>query len=269
MPGVPHEMKHLMEDRIIPRLREGFPHEEVMLYKTLMTTGIVESSLADLIGDVDALLEGQELAFLPSPSGVKLRITVTAPNRAQGLATLERIEQKIRSHAGRYVYGTDGENYDAVVGRALKEQGLTVAVAESCTGGLLGAALTNMPGSSAYFLGGVQCYSNEAKAGIVGVNAETLRQYGAVSKETALELASLIREKFQADIGISITGIAGPDGGTPEKPVGTVWVGLASANAPAEAHKYSTGTERAINRERAVMAALQLLYKHVAGNNNA
>lgn len=269
MPGVPYEMKHLMADRVIPRLREGFPNEEVMLYKTLMTTGIVESTLADLIGDVDALLEGQELAFLPSPSGVKLRITVTAPHRAQGLATLEGIEQKIRARAGRYIYGTDGESYDAVVGRVLKELGLTVAVAESCTGGLLGAALTNMPGSSAYFLGGVQCYSNEVKTDIIGVNAETVRQYGAVSKEVAQELASRIREKFRADIGISITGIAGPDGGTPEKPVGTVWVGLASASVPVEAHKYSTGTERAVNRERAVMAALQLLYKHVAGSNNA
>jgi nicotinamide-nucleotide amidase len=264
MPGVPYEMKHLMSDRVIPRLRERSEGEEVMLYKTLMTTGIVESSLADLLGDVEAFLEGQELAFLPSPSGVKLRITVTKGSRAQAEEVLQKIEQKIRNRAGRYIYGTDGESYDSIVGRVLREKGLTVAIAESCTGGLLGAALTNMSGSSAYFLGGVQCYSNDAKIEMVGVNPETLRQHGAVSEEVALELASEIRTKLRADIGLSITGISGPSGGTPEKPVGTVWVGLAGKNGPAEAHKYSTGTDRAVNRERAVMAALQLLYKHIA-----
>lgn len=264
MPGVPNEMKYLMEERVIPRLRERSAGEEVMLYRTLMTTGIVESSLADLIGDVDEFLEGQELAFLPSPSGVKLRITVTAPNRTIAEETLNRLEQKIRSRAERYIYGLDGESYDAVVGRVLKERGVTVAVAESCTGGMLGAALTQTRGSSAYFLGGIQCYSNDAKISLVGVNADTVRKFGAVSQETAQELAEKVREKFNADIGISITGIAGPDGGTPEKPVGTVWVGLSSAKKPTETHKYSTGMDRAINRERAVMAALQTLYKHLA-----
>jgi nicotinamide-nucleotide amidase len=231
-----------------------------------MTTGIVESSLADLIGDVDTLLEGQELAFLPSPSGVKLRITVTAPNRMNAEEILARLEQKIRDRAGRYVYGIDGDSYDVLVGKLLRERGLTLAVAESCTAGMLGAALTNMPGSSAYFLGGVQCYSNEAKINIVGVNAETLREHGAVSAEVASELATRVREKFQSDIGIAITGISGPDGGTPEKPVGTVWVALSRKNAGTpEAHKYMTGTDRAVNRERAVMAALQLVLKHISG----
>ncbi len=264
MPGVPHEMKHLMEERVIPRLRERAVGEEVMLYRTLMTTGIVESSLADLIGDVDALLEGQELAFLPSASGVKLRITVTAATRTNAEGLLSRIDERIRGRAGRYIYGVDGQSYDNILGQKLKEKGMTLAVAESCTGGLLGATLTNMRGSSAYFLGGVQCYSNEAKVNMVGVSPETLRQHGAVSQEVAMELAAGIQARFQADIGVSITGIAGPDGGTPEKPVGTIWVGICAKNHAPFAQKFSTGTDRAINRERAVMAAMQLVYKQIS-----
>lgn len=262
LPGVPHEMKHLMQERVLPRLREIYSTERVMMYTTLMTTGIAESNLADIIGDPSTLLEGQELAFLPSPQGVRMRITVNAPNRAEGIAALDRIESRLREKAGRYIYGKDGEGYEAIVARALKESGLTVAVAESCTGGLLGAALTETPGASAYFLGGVQCYSNEAKIRFCGVKPETLRLCGAVSKETALELAVGIRSAFQSDIGVSITGVAGPDGGTPEKPVGTVWIGIAEANG-AKAHTFSVGTERAVNRERAIAAALQLLYASV------
>lgn len=264
MPGVPHEMKHLMQDRVIPRLRELFQNDPVMRYTTLLTTGIAESTLADLIGDVELILEGQELAFLPSPSGVKLRITVTGENRASADAALERIEERIRARAGRFIYGKDNERYEAIVGRILTDRKKTVAVAESCTGGLLGVALTASSGASAYFLGGVQCYSNDAKVQLVGVKPDTLRLHGAVSEETARELAFGIRERFQSDIGISITGIAGPDGGTPEKPVGTIWVGIADSDS-VEAHKYTVGGDRTVNRERAVAAALQLLLKKVSG----
>lgn len=264
MPGVPYEMKHLMQDRVLPRLRERSHNEPVMRYTTLLTTGIAESTLADLIGNVDEILEGQELAFLPSPGGVKLRITVTAENRAKADEILHRIEERIRSRAGRFIYGKDGESYEALVGRALAERGLTVSVAESCTGGLLGAALTAQSGASAYFLGGVQCYSNEAKMNFVGVRPDTLQKHGAVSEETARELASGIRERFGSSLGISITGIAGPDGGTPEKPVGTIWVAVADTNG-IEAHKYTVGGDRAVNRERSVVAALQLIYKKAVG----
>ena len=259
LPGVPHEMKHLMQERVLPRLREIYAAEPVMMYTTLMTTGVAESNLADVIGEPSETLEGQELAFLPSPQGVRLRITVSAPNRAEGAAMLERIESRLREKAGRYIYGKDGERYESVVARALKESGLTVAVAESCTGGLLGAALTETPGASAYFLGGVQCYANEAKVRFCGVKPETLRQFGAVSQETAQELAEGVRSAFRSDIGVSITGVAGPDGGTPEKPVGTIWIGIADANG-VKARRFSVGTERTINRERATAAALQFLY---------
>jgi nicotinamide-nucleotide amidase len=300
MPGVPQEMKHIIEDRVIPRLREQSVNDAVMCYTTLLTTGIAESMLADMIGDMNEFLEGHELAFLPSSGGVRLRITATAANRIEADAALARIEAVIRSRAGKYIYGKDNDGYNEIVGKMLIAQGLTVAVAESCTGGMLGAALTAMRGSSAYFLGGVQCYSNEAKVQFVGVREETIVTHGAVSAETARELARGIRTRFGADIGIAITGVAGPDGGTVEKPVGTVWIGIAIAIAdgmqPAtgitatgitatgitatgitatgitatgitatgittdDAHRYSFGNDRTANRERAVSTALQLIY---------
>jgi nicotinamide-nucleotide amidase len=269
MPGVPHEMKHLLEDRVVPRLREISQNDAVLCYTTLLTTGIAESSLADIIGNVEDFLHGeQELAFLPSSGGVRLRITVTAATRLLANAELGRIESVIRSRAEKYIYGKDNDRYDEIVGKMLTERGLTVAVAESCTGGMLGAALTTMPGASAYFLGGVQCYSNDAKVKFVGVSPETLNAHGAVSAETARELAFGIRSRFGSSIGVSITGVAGPGGGSPEKPVGTVWIGIAEADAnsadEAKAHQYSFGNERGINRERAVVAALQLLYNSVS-----
>ncbi|MCS6807594.1 MAG: competence/damage-inducible protein A [Bacteroidota bacterium] len=259
MPGVPQEMKHLMENHVIPRLRRLYPEDVVVRTRTLLTTGIAESNLADLIGDVAVVVEGQELAFLPSASGVKLRITVTAP-QAEVDALLERIESRVRARAGRFIYGTESDAYHAIVGRMLSERSITVAVAESCTGGLLGATLTAASGASAYFLGGVLCYSNDMKVRLVGVRPETLRLYGAVSEETARELASGVRERCQATIGIGITGIAGPEGGTPEKPVGTVWIGIADTHT-IEAQRYNFLGDRASIRERSVSVALQLLFK--------
>jgi nicotinamide-nucleotide amidase len=269
LPGVPQEMRHLMADRALPRLREyavqnasRFSQERVMLYTTLLTVGIVESALADLVGDVQTLMEGQELAFLPSAAGVKLRITVTAPTRSEAQTTLERLAAKLRSIVEPYLYGTNDDALEVIVGRLLRERRRTLAVAESCTGGLLGARLTDVEGSSAYFLGGVQCYSNEAKTRFVGVRPETLAQHGAVSEQTALELASGIRTRFDADYGIAITGIAGPGGGTPEKPVGTVWIGLADAhNTRAEGFIFSN--DRTFNRERAVVMALVRLWQRL------
>jgi nicotinamide-nucleotide amidase len=266
MPGVPAEMKHIMSERILPRLRllheqSGSPEKFYTLYTTLLTTGIAESTLADLVSKADELdefLEGQELAFLPSATGVKLRLTATAHSRAEAEKILQRLEAKLQSRIERYIYGRDGDTLELLVGQFLKAQAKTLAVAESCTGGLLGATLTNIAGSSAYFLGGVQCYSNEAKVRFVGVQPTTIEQCGAVSQETALELASGIRERFGASFGVSITGVAGPDGGSTEKPVGTVWIGLADEHS-CRAEKFIFSNERTMNRERAVAAALAML----------
>jgi nicotinamide-nucleotide amidase len=268
LPGVPHEMKHLFSEQVLPRLyeyqtqcsQERGTADTIMLYSTLRTAGIAESDLATLLGDIDELTEGQELAFLPSASGVRLRLTVSSTSQEEAHSLLTRLEDKIRTRAGKYILGYDHEPLEVVAARLLTQHSKTVAVAESCTGGLLGATLTNVAGSSAYFLGGVQCYSNAAKIHLVGVQPDTIERCGAVSQETAEELARNIRSLFKADLGISITGIAGPGGGSPEKPVGTVWIGVAGAHTCTARH-YLFANERTFNRERSVASALLLLIK--------
>jgi nicotinamide-nucleotide amidase len=273
MPGVPHEMKHLFTDRIAPRLldyaRVNGLESPTILARTIVTTGIVETELAALIAPTDpeleAFLEGQELAFLPSAAGVRMRITVTEPSRAAAEKTLAHLEHKIRSRIERYVVavnaGVEGDTLETILvtlARKLTERGATIAVAESCTGGLLGAALTSLAGSSAYFFGGIQCYSNEAKTRLLGVLPATIAAHGAVSEQTARELATNVRASFDATYGISITGIAGPGGGSADKPVGTVWIGIATAET-CTTHHHTFGSDRAFNRERAVAAALRLV----------
>lgn len=263
MPGVPYEMKHLSEKYIFPLLeRRG--DERAVVFRTLQTAGIIESALADLVGDPQEFLEGQELAFLPSTSGIRLRISVTASTKAEAEAVLRRIEAEMYRRVGKYIYGADNDTLASVVGQMLKQRGATLAVAESCTGGLLGAALTDIPGSSAWFPGGIQVYSNEAKHRFLDVPEEVLRTVGAVSKETAELLASNVRTAFGATFGMGITGIAGPDGGTPEKPVGTVWISMADEHG-VEAVKFIFGGDRRVNRELSVTNALWMMYRKLSG----
>lgn len=267
MPGVPYEMQHLFDKYVLPALEERGGGQTV-LFRTLHTAGIIESSLADLVGDPQEFLEGQELAFLPSTTGIRLRIGVTASTTAEAAQILHRIETHLYDRAGRYIYGTEDDTLASVVGRMLKERSATIAVAESCTGGLLGAALTDVPGSSAWFPGGIQVYSNEAKHRFLHVPEDILNTVGAVSRETAELLAVNIRTAFGADIGVGITGIAGPDGGTPEKPVGTVWISLADANG-VQAVKHIFGGDRRVNRELSVTNALWMVYRKLRGDDIA
>lgn len=264
MPGVPYEMKHLSEKYVFPLLEERGDGRTVV-FRTLQTAGIIESSLADLVGDPQGFLEGQELAFLPSTAGIRLRISVTAATKTEADEILYRIETELYSRAGKYIYGTDNDTLASVVGRMLKERGATIAVAESCTGGLLGAALTDIPGSSAWFPGGMQVYSNEAKQRFLNVPEDVLNTVGAVSRETAELLAANVRTAFGATVGVGITGIAGPDGGSPEKPVGTVWISMADANG-VQAVKFIFGGDRRVNRELSVTNALWMVYKKLRGD---
>lgn len=262
LPGVPHEMKHLAEHHVFPAIAEKTGDTATVAFRTLLTAGIIEASLADLLHDAEQFLEGQELAFLPSTAGVRLRIGTTAATRQQAELHIERIERELYRRAGKYIYGRDEDTLASVVGQLLYQRSATLAVAESCTGGLLGAALTDVPGSSAYFLGGIQVYSNEAKHMLLHVPEEVLNTVGAVSKETAELLAANIRTVFGTDVGVSITGVAGPDGGTPDKPVGTVWIAVADADG-VQAIKFVFGTDRRINRELSVTNALWMLYKRL------
>ncbi len=264
MPGVPYEMKHLMERHVLPRLKALSKDSSITLHKTLLTTSIPESTLADMIGEPDVFLSSDSatntLAFLPSSSGVRLRVSVKAENRYTAESEVERIETYLRSRVQRFIYGQEGETLAQSVAKKLIEQNATIAVAESCTGGMLGAALTEVRGSSAYFMGGMQVYSNQAKQDLLSVQLSTLTEHGAVSAECASELAQNVRQKLGTTYGISITGIAGPDGGTEAKPVGLVYISVATPQET-RTHKFIFGVDRQVNRERAVATAFSLLLK--------
>jgi nicotinamide-nucleotide amidase len=264
MPGVPSEMKAIMTDHAIPFINKliADKKEDIVLYRTLQTIGIAESTLADLLGEPDEFLNGGTLAFLPSYKGVKLRIGFQSKDFDSAEKSLVHIENYIRNKAGRFVYAVGEEAISAVVGTLLREKGKTVAVAESCTGGMLGAAITDIAGSSDYFSGGVIVYSNESKINILKINREVIEKHGAVSEETAIELANRVRQLMNTDYGIGITGIAGPGGGSPEKPVGTVWIGISYENSTI-AKKFVFSGDRAVNRELSVGQALGMLYSRL------
>lgn len=224
MPGVPHEMKTMMTEIIIPKLLEIFK-TPVIHHTVIRTVGIGESFLAEKISSWETALPAHiRLAYLPGYGEVKLRLTAVGSDaeilRKESLQWVE----KIKPLAGDYIYGLGSEPLEAVVGNSLREKKLTISVAESCTGGYVAHLITSMPGSSDYFLGGTIAYSNEAKINDLGVRKETLDQYGAVSEPVIREMAEHVRQKFASDIGVATSGIAGPGGGTIEKPVGTVWI---------------------------------------------
>jgi nicotinamide-nucleotide amidase len=260
MPGVPFEMKAMVDGTILPFFASR-ASQLVIQHRTLKTTGIGESFLAEMIGDVDALFgpnDGVTLAFLPGPTGTRLRISVKAVSTNDASGTMERVEQRIRTKAGKYIYAVDDEELEQVIGKLLHERHLTLAVAESCTGGLIADRITNVPGSSSYFERSYVTYSNDSKLGDLGVASSLIEHYGAVSRQVAEAMASSARTKSNADIALSTTGIAGPSGGSDEKPVGLVWIGY-SDRAVTLALRFNFGDNRRRTKERAAQAALELL----------
>jgi len=261
LPGVPYEMKEMMVRSVIPMLHPLAGGTSIR-HRTVRTTGITESMLAERLGDLEALLEGAKLAFLPAPTGVRLRITVhdTTPGAAE--RRVREIEDRIRARAAEFIYGVENEELEEVLGRILTERKLSIAVAESCTGGLILNRLTNVSGSSAYVERGVVCYSNRSKMELLGVPEQLFKHHGAVSKEVAEAMAVGIRRVAGTDIGLSTTGIAGPSGGSEEKPVGLVWIGYAGPDA-AFAVEHRFGGTRTLIKERASQAALELVRKSI------
>ncbi len=266
LPGVPNEMEYIVNNSVLPFIDEILKKQNhnVVLYKMLYTAGIPESILAEKIGDPKEFIETGSLAFLPSYHGVRLRLGIEADNIEDGRKMLDNLENKLKEKAGKYIIGEGDEDLAFSTAKMLKENKKTVSVAESCTGGLLGGAFTDIAGSSEYFEGGIITYSNEAKIEILGVDRETIVDHGAVSEQTAKEMAKCVREKFGTDYGISITGIAGPEGGTKDKPVGTVWLGLADGNGSIS-KRYVFGEDRDMNRQRSVGTALNMLLKKLKG----
>ena len=255
VPGVPYEMKHLFQQAVLPRVARASGLRNLR-QRTLLTTGIGESTLQEELGDLTGLLgHDVRLAFLPSIHGVRLRMTAFGADAA---GRLDDLEHYLRSRAGTYVYGVDNDTLETVVGRFLHLRRQTIAVAESCTGGLIAHRLTNVAGSSAYVVGGVVAYSNDVKVRLLGVDPGTLASEGAVSEAVALQMARGVRARFGADLGLATTGIMGPTGGTDTKPVGTVWVGYATAGGE-RAVLLQLATDRQRNKERAATAALNLV----------
>jgi nicotinamide-nucleotide amidase len=263
MPGVPREMRGMLSEELLPAIKaRGKGEESVVLSGTLRTTGIAESAIAELLGPnflgaPDTELGSLPLAYLPGVAGVDLRVTAKGMPRARADKLLREAILKLRGRVPAYAYGEDETDLAAVVLEQCRTAGLKLAVAESCTGGLLGERLTNVPGSSDVFLGGVIAYHNDVKRNLLGVRAEDLEKYGAVSEQVALQMASGVREKLGAGVGVSVTGIAGPGGGTPEKPVGLVWVAVHASVI--EARRFHVVGDRAEIRQRAAQAALEMV----------
>lgn len=230
MPGVPSEMKYLMSAEVLPRLKQYF-QTPILFHKTIRTIGIGESFLAERIADwEDNLPENIKLAYLPSFGQVRLRLSGVGENEEVLKEQIEEETQKLLPIIAENVYSETDEDLEKALGRVLKANNMTVSVAESCTGGFISHLFTKVAGSSAYFMGSVVSYSNEAKMKVLGVKQETLENHGAVSEETIREMAEGVRKLMNTDFGIATSGVAGPDGGTAEKPVGTIWIACASKN---------------------------------------
>ena len=262
MPGVPHEMKIMMTEQVLPRLKKRF-ELPVICHRIIRTAGIGESFLADKIQDWERELPSHiRLAYLPSLGMVKLRLTGTGRDEETLRNELEQQTVKLLPVIREYVYSLDNKPLEESVGQMLKDRQLTLSVAESCTGGYLSHLITSIPGSSEYFLGSMIPYAYEIKMRQLGVRPETLEQYGAVSEETIREMAAMVRARFSTDIGVATSGIAGPGGATPEKPVGTVWIAY-SDKSKTVTRRLQLSKERMLNIQLASVAVLDLIRKNL------
>ncbi|MFY0685011.1 MAG: competence/damage-inducible protein A [Balneola sp.] len=267
MPGVPFEMKYLMKNPIAEKLREVFGDVGFLYSRYLKTVGIGESTLSDtVIGNLsDFFVEGVSLAFLPMAGGVTLRLNGKGSTKQEARDSVNKLANHIYEKASKYIIG-EGKYFTVSesVGEILKAQNKIIATAESCTGGMIANELTNIAGSSAYVLGGIVSYSNEVKIKQLGVSKDDLQKVGAVSKEVALQMAKGVAEKLGSDIGISTTGVAGPGGGSEDKPVGTVWIGYWSKDEHFAVKALFT-KDRLLNKERSMRMALEITRRVLNG----
>lgn len=258
MPGVPFEMMYLMEEQVIPRLKAQFklPH---IVHNTLLTVGVGESFLAEMIADIeDKLPPHIKLAYLPKLGMVRLRLSAQGEDITSLTGEVEQYANQIAERVGKAVVAREDIPIEKAILNKMEVKGLTLSVAESCTGGYIAHLFTQHPGSSKVFLGGAVSYAYELKESILGVKNETLWQHGAVSEETATEMMQGALENFKSDYAIAVTGIAGPDGGTPDKPVGTVWIAVGN-KYKSIIKKFTFGNKRIQNIERTATTALGLL----------
>ena len=259
LPGVPFEAEAAIP-KVLDSIGKHFSLDKIF-HKTICTFGIPESTLAQQIEEWEDNLPGNlHLAYLPNPVlGVRLRLSIYGVDEATGKEELAENESKLRQMLGNAIYGEGTDSLQKVIGNTLKERGMTVGVAESCTGGFLASLFTSQPGSSAYFYGGIVSYDNSVKMNVLGVEKDVLEKYGAVSQECAEQMAAGARKVLGTDYAIATTGIAGPDGGTPQKPAGTVWVAVATPEGIVSKKFSFNSTRRNINIERFASNALNML----------
>ena len=262
LPGPPSEMKDMFRRSLAPYLVEKYGISSIIFSRVLHTNGIGESMLETKIDDLILAQKNPTLALLVRPTGVIIRITAKAENEAAAEKLIAPVENEIRNRLGSFVYGVDEEKMEEIVGRELKAMGLTVATAESCTGGLVASRLTDVAGSSEYVKGGIVSYTDEIKANVLGVSRELLAEHGAVSEPTARAMAEGARKVLDADVAVSTTGLAGPGGGTEKTPVGTVFIAASGPKGTvAEKHSF-TGTREQV-KFRASQAVLVLLRRYI------
>jgi len=262
MPGVPFEMQAMMKEYIIPELKKRFGTKAIY-HKTILTQGIGESFLAAIIEEWENNLPAAiKLAYLPQPGIVRLRLTGTGDEEDAIRSLVGKEAAKLSALIPEYMFGEDDDRLEAIVGRLLKEKNCTLATAESCTGGYIAHLITSVAGSSAYYKGSIIAYNNDVKEQMLGVMPETLQEFGAVSSEVVSEMAIGAQNHLNVDYVIAISGIAGPEGGTTEKPVGTVWIAIAT---PDEifSQKFLFGDSRERNIRRAALQALNMLRKNL------
>lgn len=273
VPGPPREMRGLMAGAVIPRLRHATSDRGatgMLASRVLRVIGLGESRVAELLSDLLAEQTNPTIAPLAQTGEMVLRITAHGTDRATVDRLLATTAEEIYAVLGDAIYGEDNETLESVIGAMLKQRGLTIATAESCTGGLVGHRITNVPGSSAYFLGGVVSYSNGAKSDLIDVDPRLIAEHGAVSEAVAQAMAVGAMERFGTDYAVAITGIAGPDGGTPEKPVGLTYIAVAGPDAPNQpiCTRYTFGGEREIIKWRASHAALDMVRRSLLRYNH-
>ena len=262
MPGVPHEMKHIMTEIVLPDLKERFTSQTI-IHKNIMTYGTFESKLAEILTDFESKLpENIRLAYLPASGIIKLRLTATGSEFKTLSANIAEQVSKLYKIIPEFIYGEDEESLEMAIGKLLSSLNKTVSTAESCTGGEIAHLLTSVAGSSAYYKGSIIAYDNVVKTQLLGVQDYIITKYGAVSENTVREMAVGARNTLKTDFAVATSGIAGPDGGTEEKPVGTIWIAVDSERGTV-CEKKVFGNDRLTNIKRFSMASLNLLRKQI------
>ena len=260
LPGVPLEMKHLLDKQVLPSLRNKNSFN--IRHKILKTTGITESGLWEMIGSIDFLKDHMLIASLPSHLGVRLRLSVMGKDDADSLGKIEKAEKFFREKISKYIFAVDDETLEGNLAHELRDKKMTLSIAESCTGGLIGHRLTNIPGSSDFFMEGAVTYSNEAKIKRLGVDPDLIKQHGAVSREVAIAMAAGIKNTSGSDLGLAVTGIAGPAIEGDTKPVGLTYIALSEGDN-VKCEKFNFSQDRVRNKERSAQEALNLLRLHL------